>query len=271
MAFNFFKHYASKICFKFLDLFLVKIRPKLPADLSISRNLFIYFDYEREFGGHKTEIGDNDILHLLELLQKHSLKTTWFVVGRIFEKYPNSIKMILEKGHEIGSHTFSHITPLNESRDVLSRDFKDFSVHSAPFGEVYGFHAPRSRWAYKMFKYLFRYNFKYDIIGVKKGKQYSPFFLYLKPYRKILRFHIIDDDWIFFRDNIKDEKTVFDYLLSLSKYIKQGEFGGIGFHPWILFSDPNILKGFDRFIGYLRKQPDIKLDTIYNYYNKLKK
>jgi len=269
MANNLLRHYILKIWFKFLDLVLIRIKASVPWSLKNTRNIFIYFDYEREFGGHETYIDDNNIKYLLDILKEDSIKTTWFTVGMIFEKYPESIKEIIESGHEIGSHTFSHITPLNEKKIVLSEDFRDFFLHSRPFGKVYGFHSPRSRWAYKMFEYLFRYNFKYDVIGNKNGKPYKPFYLYYRPFRKILRFHTIDDDWPLYRDKVKDEKMVYDYFVRLSTCIKSGEFGGIGFHPWILFSDPNIIKGFCKFVGYLKQQKDIELNTLNYYYNKI--
>lgn len=53
----------------------------------------------------RLEIGANRILNLLE---KHHTKATFFVLGWIGEKYPNLIKEISNRGHEIGSHGYSH-------------------------------------------------------------------------------------------------------------------------------------------------------------------
>ena len=49
---------------------------------------------------------------VLKLLAKYSLKTTFACVGLWIEKYPKEHKMILEYGHEIMNHTYSH--PDNE-------------------------------------------------------------------------------------------------------------------------------------------------------------
>ncbi|MBL4587676.1 MAG: polysaccharide deacetylase family protein, partial [Flavobacteriales bacterium] len=45
---------------------------------------------------------------LLELLDKHSTKATFFTLGWIGEKYPELIKQIANSGHEMASHGYSH-------------------------------------------------------------------------------------------------------------------------------------------------------------------
>ncbi|MFA6216030.1 MAG: polysaccharide deacetylase family protein [Candidatus Omnitrophota bacterium] len=58
---------------------------------------------------------------VLKLLKKYNFKTSFACVGHWIEKYPGEHKMILDYGHEIVNHTFSH--PDNE---ILSpgRKFK---------------------------------------------------------------------------------------------------------------------------------------------------
>ena len=45
---------------------------------------------------------------LLNLLARHRLPATFFVVGRQAEKYPELIAAILEQGHTIGNHSLRH-------------------------------------------------------------------------------------------------------------------------------------------------------------------
>lgn len=49
---------------------------------------------------------------VLKMLSKYSFKTSFACVGYWIEKYPSEHKMILDYGHEIMNHTFSH--PDNE-------------------------------------------------------------------------------------------------------------------------------------------------------------
>lgn len=45
---------------------------------------------------------------LLELLNKHKVQATFFVLGWVAEKYPALVKDIASMGHEISSHGFAH-------------------------------------------------------------------------------------------------------------------------------------------------------------------
>ena len=45
---------------------------------------------------------------LLELLKKHKIKATFFVIGQKAEAHPELIRQIAEAGHGIGNHTWSH-------------------------------------------------------------------------------------------------------------------------------------------------------------------
>lgn len=45
---------------------------------------------------------------VLELLDTYNAKATFFCIGKQIETYPEIFKKILEKGHTIGNHTYSH-------------------------------------------------------------------------------------------------------------------------------------------------------------------
>ena len=45
---------------------------------------------------------------LLELLERNQIKATFFVIGKIVEKHPEIVRLILLKGHEVGNHSYSH-------------------------------------------------------------------------------------------------------------------------------------------------------------------
>ena len=81
---------------------------------------------------------------LLELFSKYDVKATFFVVGYFAEKFPELIKGIHEEGHEIASHSFSHIDLRKASRVEIEKDLiKSFEVLENVTGEkVVGFRAP---------------------------------------------------------------------------------------------------------------------------------
>lgn len=45
---------------------------------------------------------------LLPLLEKYHAKATFFLIGADIEKYPDEAKKLVEAGHQIGNHTYSH-------------------------------------------------------------------------------------------------------------------------------------------------------------------
>lgn len=54
--------------------------------------------------------GPNDpyTQHLLDVLDRHAVKATFFVIGRFVLQRPNIARTIVERGHAIGSHTWDH-------------------------------------------------------------------------------------------------------------------------------------------------------------------
>lgn len=48
---------------------------------------------------------------LLDLLQKYDLRATFFVVGQQAVQYPKLVRRIVNEGHELANHTWSHSEP----------------------------------------------------------------------------------------------------------------------------------------------------------------
>ena len=49
---------------------------------------------------------------LLKLFERLGIKTTWFVPGHSIETFPIECQMIVDGGHEIGMHGYSHENPI---------------------------------------------------------------------------------------------------------------------------------------------------------------
>src|SRR5262245_12998710 len=45
---------------------------------------------------------------LLEILSEHDARATFFQIGRNVERMPEIARMVAERGHEIGNHSYSH-------------------------------------------------------------------------------------------------------------------------------------------------------------------
>lgn len=103
---------------------------------------------------------------LLDLFEEYDTKATFFVVGYFAEKFPNLIKKIHDKGHEIATHTFSHIDLRKFSKNEIESDLKkSISVLESLTGEkVLGFRAPffsidmNNLWVIEILKKYFIYD-----------------------------------------------------------------------------------------------------------------
>jgi peptidoglycan-N-acetylglucosamine deacetylase len=45
---------------------------------------------------------------VLDVLNHHGLRATFFMIGRHVERYPETARRVVEDGHEIGNHSYSH-------------------------------------------------------------------------------------------------------------------------------------------------------------------
>ena len=45
---------------------------------------------------------------VLDVLDQHHVKATFFMMGRNVERYPKVAREVLRRGHEIGNHSYSH-------------------------------------------------------------------------------------------------------------------------------------------------------------------
>lgn len=76
-----------------------------------NRNLPIYYvetDENKVAISFDAAWGAEDFLDIMEILDKHQVKTTYFVTGEWVEKFPEEIKVLVEKGHDIGNHSNRH-------------------------------------------------------------------------------------------------------------------------------------------------------------------
>lgn len=108
----------------------------------------IWFNSLREETGLK--VLNEGLPILLDLYEKYSFKTTFFITGHIAKLYPEIIKEIARNGHEVGSHGLSHkkehgfdiltydqqVVHLKESKKIL----EDLNGH-----EVITFRSPALR------------------------------------------------------------------------------------------------------------------------------
>jgi len=60
---------------------------------------------------------------LLDILKEHQVPATFFIMGRQAQRYPDIVKRIIEEGHTLGLHSYSHrhawlMSPIATIRDM---------------------------------------------------------------------------------------------------------------------------------------------------------
>lgn len=84
---------------------------------------------------------------VLSLLKGHKAKATFFLIGKNAEKHPEIVRQIIDEGHTIGNHSYSHsknfgffssekvATELNQTNTILKEiTGKDIKMFRPPFG-----------------------------------------------------------------------------------------------------------------------------------------
>ena len=89
---------------------------------------------------------EKNTIELLELLDnaQNSVKATFFVLGWIAERYPDLVREIHRRGHEVASHGFDHHLCYNQTPNDLRRDLiKSKELLEDVIGQdVTGYRAP---------------------------------------------------------------------------------------------------------------------------------
>lgn len=66
--------------------------------------------------------GDQYTKGILDILDQYKVKTTFFLVGFWVDKYPDMVKEISKRGHEIGNHSSSHPKMTELSPDKMAHE-----------------------------------------------------------------------------------------------------------------------------------------------------
>ena len=138
-------------------------------------------DVEDWYNSSLDLFGDSNVIHgqkpdesvvsntllSLDLLDQHSNKGTFFVLGTVAEHYPDLVTEIIHRGHEVASHGYAHQLVYNLTPEDFATDVKISLDHLSRAGcaKVKGYRAPywsitkKSLWALDILRDL---GFEYD-------------------------------------------------------------------------------------------------------------
>jgi polysaccharide deacetylase family protein (PEP-CTERM system associated) len=65
---------------------------------------------------------EGNVERILALFAEKGVRATFFTLGWIAERYPSTVRRIVESGHELASHGWSHVRATEQDRSELSAD-----------------------------------------------------------------------------------------------------------------------------------------------------
>lgn len=108
--------------------------------------------------------GEVGIPRLLKLFKKYNIPVTWFAPGHSIETFPEQMKMIVDAGHEIGAHGYSHENPIamsaKQEEDVLLKSIELIEKISGK--KPSGYVAPWWEFSNITNELLLKHGIKYD-------------------------------------------------------------------------------------------------------------
>ncbi len=100
---------------------------------------------------------------ILALLRRHDVRATFFVPGRVAERYPQRVGEIVAGGHEIGHHGYTHTSPADLDADAEEDELVRALGILRGFGvDVTGYRSPSWDFSPHTLDLLERHGFAYS-------------------------------------------------------------------------------------------------------------
>lgn len=99
---------------------VLAVKRELPVYSVEREDNVIAISFDASWGGSQT-------MEILDILDRYGIKTTFFLVGIWVDKYPELVKEISARGHEIGNHSDSHPKMSTLSDDKIRTELSGVS------------------------------------------------------------------------------------------------------------------------------------------------
>lgn len=138
---------------------------------------------------------------VLELLEKLDVKATFFCVGDNVRKHPEVFKMVVDKGHRVGNHTFNHIQGIKtwthnfQANADLAAEYIDSDLFRPPHGHM---RLPQHYMLRRKYKMIM-----WDVVTRDYSKHMTPDTVF-----EVVKKRTRDGSIIVFHDSLKAEKNM---------------------------------------------------------------
>jgi peptidoglycan-N-acetylglucosamine deacetylase len=99
---------------------------------------------------------------VVNILGEKGVKATFFVIGQNMEKFPNETKYIVEHGHELGNHSYSHQRFLLKSISFIDSEIQKTNnlIRNSGYGGEITFRPPNGKKLFGLPWYLSQHHIK---------------------------------------------------------------------------------------------------------------
>ena len=201
---------------------------------------------------------------ILELLDRHTVRATFFVPGRVAERHPSRVEAIVDAGHELAHHGYTHTSPTALSREEEEAELVRGLEVLRAFAPVEGYRSPSWDPSASTLELLATHGFRYS----------SHLMDDVRPYRhegsSLVEIPIqwtLDDAAHFWFDGSTWDKTISP--IEPVRSIWEGELRGyrrLG-GAWVLTCHPQVigrpyrLELLDHVLGFVRRHEDVWIAT----------
>ena len=154
---------------------------------------------------------------LVNLLGKFNIKATFFIIGSQAKKHPELVKLIINNGHKIGNHSFSHLSGYITKNNKYLQDIEqakkyiDSDIFRPPYGKITPFQIKNLTKDFKIIMWdIMSWDFKENISSNKI-------------FRNVMD-NVESGSIILFHNNLKSYKNLKKSLELILKKLKEQEY-----------------------------------------------
>lgn len=121
--------------FRIIIVFCIIMVSIIYTGIKIDTNIIQVFSNKKELPIYSVETkekklaisfdaawGDDFTIEILDILDKYDVKSTFFLVGFWVDKYPDHVKEIYKRGHDVGNHSTNHPYMSKLSEDEILKE-----------------------------------------------------------------------------------------------------------------------------------------------------
>jgi len=202
---------------------------------------------------------------ILDLLERHKIKSTFFIPGKVAEDYPHAIEAISAAGHELAAHGYTHTPPRELSEDQEEDQLTRTKKILEAFGpKIEGYRAPLWDISKNTLPLLQKHDFRYSSNLMDDIRPY----LHHRTEMIELPVQFLLDDWSLYGlgpGNMEQKISTNSNVREIWEAEFRGihELGGsfvLGMHPQVI-GRPSRLKMLDEFISFVKSHENTWIAT----------